>query len=110
MDSKGTVKSGWSEYANVILDKLKELHSDHKETKKAIDELKLSVEKLKINHEEIKQLREWKKEVSEVWSASNMNDAHNEIYAQKAKWSIVYGVIIAVNVLWAVIIAVVKLM
>jgi|TARA_R100000084_G_scaffold44641_1_gene18362 hypothetical protein len=96
---------GWSEYANSILEKLKQLHECNKETRKSLDELKFAVEKLKINGEEVKALRQWKKEVSEVWSASNMEDAQKEIYLQKQKWATVYGIIIAIQVLWAVIIA-----
>ena len=98
-------KDGWSEYANSILEKLKELHADNKETKKSIDELKLAVEKLKISSEEVDNLREWKRDVCEVWSASNMEEAQKEIYIQKGKWATVYGVILAVQVAWVLIIA-----
>lgn len=98
-------KNGWSEFASSILQKLKDLHECNKETRKSIDELKMSVEKLKINGEEVKALKEWKKQVSEVWSASNMDDAQKEIYLQKQKWATVYGIIVAIQVLWAVVIA-----
>jgi hypothetical protein len=98
-------QDGWSEFSNSILEKLKELHECNKETKKSIDGLKLSVEKLKMAEEEVRSLKEWKKEVSEVWSASNMEDAHKEIYLQKQKWSTVYGIIISIQVLWGIIIA-----
>ena len=95
-------KDGWS---NLILEKLRQLHECNKETRKSIDELKFAVEKLKINGEEVKALKEWKRKVSEVWSASNMDEAQKEIYLQKQKWSTVYGVIIAIQVLWGAIIA-----
>jgi len=98
-------KDGWSEFANSVLQKLKDLHECNKETRKSIDELKFAVEKLKINGEEVKALKEWKKKVSEVWSASNMEDAQKEIYLQKQKWATVYGIIVAIQVLWAVVIA-----
>ena len=55
-------KDGWSEYAKSILDKLKELHIDNKETKRSLEELKLAVEKLKINAVEVDNLREWKRD------------------------------------------------
>jgi hypothetical protein len=98
-------KDGWSEYAKSILDKLKELHIDNKETKRSLEELKLAVEKLKINADEVDNLREWKKDVSEVWSARNMEEAQKEIYVQKGKWSTVYGVILAINVAWVLLLA-----
>ena len=98
-------KDGWSEYAQSILEKLKELHSDNKETKKSIDELKLAVEKLKISSEEVDNLRDWKRDVSEIWSAKNMEEAQKEIYIQKGKWSTVYGVILAIQVAWVLVIA-----
>jgi DNA repair ATPase RecN len=99
------INNGWAEYGNSILEKLKELHQCNKETRQALDELKFAVEKLKINGEEVKALREWKKEVCEVWSASNMEEAQKEIYSQKSKWSVIYGVIIALQVVWAAVIA-----
>ena len=95
-------KDGWS---NLILEKLRQLHDCNKETRKSIDELKFAVEKLKINGEEVKALKEWKKEVSEIWSASNMDEAQKEIYIQKQKWSTVYSIIIAIQVVWGVIVA-----
>jgi len=98
-------KEGWDRYANSILDKLKELHEDSKETKKAIEELRISVEKLKISSEEVENLRQWKSSVSEVWSATNMEEAQKEIYIQKGKWSTVYGVILAIQVAWLLIVA-----
>ncbi len=98
-------KDGWSEYAHSILDKLKELHSDNKKTRESIDEIKIAIAKLEINSEEVKALREWKKDVSEIWSAKNMEEAQKEIYIQKGKWSVVYGVIIAINVAWILITA-----
>ena len=101
-------EKGWGDYANTILDKINDLHKDHKETTKAISELTLAVEKLKINQEQVTALKQWKKEVTETWSSTQMKEAKDEIYVQKAKWSIVYGVIIAVNVIWAVIFAFLK--
>ena len=95
-------KDKWSD---LILEKLKQLHECNKETRKSIDEIKFAVEKLKINGEEIKSLKEWKKQVSEIWSASNMEEAQKEIYIQKQKWSTVYGIIIAIQVAWGLIVA-----
>ena len=34
-----------------------------------------------------------------------MEDAQKEIYLQKQKWATVYGIIVAIQVLWAVVIA-----
>lgn len=99
------VKDGWSEFSSSILQKLKDLHECNQETKKSIDSLKLSVEMLKMAEEEVRSLKQWKRDVSEVWSATNMEDAQKEIYIQKQKWSTVYGIIIAIQVLWAVVIA-----
>lgn len=105
MASEQSDKDGWSVLSSSILQKLKDLHECNKETKSSIDELKFAVEKLKMNGEEVKALKEWKRKVSEVWSASNMEEAQKEIYVQKQKWSTVYGIIIAIQVLWAVVIA-----
>jgi len=102
-DSKNSVKNGWSEYAHTILNKLEELHADNKETKKAIDEIKLAIVKLEINKEEVVSLKEWKNQVADVWSPSHMATAQKEIYAQKAKWAVGYGVFIAAQVIWALI-------
>lgn len=99
---------GWSEYANSILSKLSELHQDSQETRKSIDELKLVVEKLKINQELVIKINDWKDNVMEVWSPKNMAEAREEIYIQKSKWATVYGVILAIQVVWILILAYLK--
>jgi len=104
----GEVKDGWGEYAHTILSKLEELHADNKETKKAIDEIKLAIVKLEINKEEVNNIREWKKDVSNVWSPSHMEEAYKEIYSQKNKWTMAYGVIAAINVAWVVVMTLLK--
>lgn len=105
---KNRTADGWSEYANAILSKLSELHKDSQETKKSIAELKLVVEKLKINQETVVKISDWKDSVMEVWSPKNMADAHKEIYSQKSKWSTVYGIILAIQVIWLIVIAYLK--
>lgn len=103
------IQNGWSEYAHTILSKIEELHKDNKQTQKDIAEIKLAIVKLEINKDEVNSLREWKKEVCEVWSTKNMDSAHREIYIQKGKWSTVWGVMIAVNIIWGIVLAYLKL-
>lgn len=105
---KPKTAEGWSEYANSILSKLSELHQDSQETRKSIDDLKLAVEKLKINQETVIKINDWKDNVMEVWSPKNMAEARKEIYIQKSKWSTVYGVILAIQVIWLIIISYLK--
>ena len=93
---------------DLILEKLKELHIDNKKMREAIDEIKITIAKLEINSQETNALREWKKDVSDVWSASNMAEAQKQIYIQKGKWSTVYGVILAIQVAWLLVLANVK--
>jgi hypothetical protein len=102
------IKDGWSQYAHTILSKLEELHADNKETKKAIDEIRLAIVKLEINKEEVTTLREWKKEVVDIWSPIHMEAAQKEVYIQKGKWTMVYGIMIAINVGWIVVMALLK--
>ena len=91
-----------------------------------LDDLKESQEKIvnemsnnfkKINNtlsdfkttiKEVKEIKDWKKEVLDVWSPVNMKEAEKEVYIQKGKWSIVYGVIVAINVVWIVVVAALK--
>ena len=44
----------------------------------------------------------------EVWSPKNMAEAREEIYIQKSKWATVYGVILAIQVVWILILAYLK--
>jgi hypothetical protein len=103
------LRGGWAEYAQSILAKLKELHLEHKETKSSLDQLKMSIARLEHNQKELEDFKKWKEEVTNVWSASHMLEAQKEIYVQKGKWSVVYGVIIAVNIIWGVVLAAFKL-
>lgn len=79
-----------------------EMNANFKEINNTLSDFKTTIK-------EVKEIKDWKKEVYDVWSPTNMSKAEKEIYIQKGKWSVVYGVIIATQVLWAIIITLLKI-
>jgi hypothetical protein len=83
------------EYNELILDLLKEQGKD-------ISDIKEDIADLKAAKHVIKEHKEWKREVTDVWSAPQMKESKDEIYTQKAKWLMGYGVFVTVQVLWVI--------
>ena len=83
------------EYNDLILDLLKEQGKD-------ISDIKEDIAELKAAKHVIKEHKEWKRDVTDVWSPPQMKESKNEIYTQKGKWSIGYGVFVTVQVLWVI--------
>jgi len=78
-----------------------EMSNNFKEINNTLSDFKTTIK-------EVKEIKDWKKEVLDVWSPVNMKEAEKEVYIQKGKWSIVYGVIVAINVVWIVVVAALK--
>ena len=83
------------EYNDLILDLLKEQGKD-------ISDIKEDIAELKTAKHVIKEHKEWKREVTDVWSPPQMKESKDEVYSQKSKWSIGYGVFVTVQVLWVI--------
>ncbi len=98
--------------AELVLSKLNDLKRSQenivKEMTSNFKEINNTLSDFKTTMKEVKEIKDWKKEVSDVWSPINMKDAEKEIYIQKGKWSIVYGVIVAINVIWIVVVSALK--
>lgn len=94
---------GWAQYAHALLTRMEELHKDNKEIRNSIDEIKLAITRLEINGRDTKNLTKWKEDVTEVWSVTQMKEVKDEVYDQKTKWMVGYGVFIAAQIIWAII-------
>lgn len=83
------------EYNELILDLLKEQGKD-------ISDIKEDVAELKTAKHVIKEHKDWKRDVNDVWSPTQMKEVKDEVYEQKNKWLIGYGVFIAVQIGWVI--------
>ena len=66
-------------------------------------QLSKEINDFNLHRNDIMDSKEWKAKVIEVWSTSQMKEAKDEIYEQKTKWTISYGVFIAAQIIWVVI-------
>lgn len=103
MEGGNRLQNGWSEYGHLVLSKLEELQGEHKEIRKSLDLIHSRLTTLEASQEKIKSLETWRDSVTETWSAKQMKEAKDEIYDQKTKWTVGYGVFIAAQVIWAFI-------
>lgn len=108
-DNKNVAKNGWSEYGRLVLKELERLNDGQDKLKDEIDkkfqELNEKMTEFKSTEKEVDELKEWKENVQEVWSASQMKSAKDEIYKQKNQWAKVAGIIIVVQIIMSLIIA-----
>ena len=102
-------KNGWSEYGRLVLKELERLNdgqdklSAHFESQ--FKELNEKMTEFKSTEKDVDELREWRGQVTEVWSPTQMRESKKELYGQKNKWSKVIGIVIAVQILFTLFIA-----
>ncbi len=103
-------KNGWSEYGRLVLAELQRLNQGQDAMKKDLDskfiELNNKISAFNALEKEIEELNTWKKDTLEVWSASQMKQAKDEIYKQKGYYQRVTGIIIAIQILLTLFMAV----
>ena len=106
-ENKNTPTNGWTEYGRLVLAQLESLSEGQEKLRKDMDdrfkEINDKIGDLKSAADGVKDLKEWKKEVNEVWSPSQMKEVKDELYRQKDKWAMVIGIGIAVQVLWVAV-------
>jgi hypothetical protein len=96
-------KQGWSEYSQLVLTKLEELHTDNKDVKKQLETINERLAKLEAGSKDIKDLEIWQKEVTETWSPRQMKETKDEVYKQKEKWTGAWFVFITIQIIWGVL-------
>lgn len=91
----------WSGYSRLVLKELERLSDGQTRIRRDMelkfDELNKEVSKYKKIEDDVLVLKEWKQNVSEVWSTTQMSESKNEIYEQKNKWQKVIGVVLTVQ-------------
>lgn len=102
-------KNGWSEYGRLVLAELQRLNQGQDNMKKDIDSkflaLNNQISAFNTLEKDLEELAKWKKEVIEVWSATQMKQSKDEIYKQKGYYQRVIGIIIAFNILFTLLIS-----
>lgn len=105
-ENENISKNGWSEYGRLVLAELQRLNQGQDDMKKDLDakflELNDRISAFNTLEKDIEEFNTWKKDVIEVWSASQMKQAKDEIYKQKGYYQRVIGIIIAINVVFAI--------
>ena len=100
---KNESPKGWTEYGQLVLAKLDELHNGHKEIKDGLTKVNERLARLEAKQKDLEDLERWQREVYSTWSPVQMKEAKDEIYSQKGKWTGVWFVFITVQVIWGII-------
>ncbi len=106
-----------NEYHELILKLLNENSQNIKQLKKDINrelsdlkselhnecsDVKEQISTLKAAKQIVLDQKIWKDKVNDVWSPPQMKESKDEIYIQKNKWAVGYGVFVAVQVIWII--------
>jgi len=78
------------ELNELILDLLKEQGKD-------ISDIKEDIAELKTARHVIKEHKDWKRDVTDVWSPPQMKEAKDEVYIQKGQWTKTIGILIGIE-------------
>ena len=113
MNSKEESKQDdWSKYSRLVLNELKrlnegqqkistEMDSRFKEINDTLTDFKTTIQG---TSKDVNDLKDWKKDVIEVWSSSQMKEGKDEIYTQKGQWTKWMGILIGVQLMVGIII------
>lgn len=102
-------KHGWSEYGRLVLKELERLNEGQDKLREDFDakfsELNEKMTEFKSTENDVKALKEWRENVTEVWSPTQMKQSKDELYKQKNTWSRVIGIVIALQILFTLFVA-----
>ena len=102
-------KNGWSEYGRLVLAELQRLNQGQDAMKQDLDakflELNNKISAFNTLEKDIEELKSWKKDVIEIWSATQMQQAKDEIYKQKGYYQRLIGIIVAAQIVFTLFMA-----
>jgi chromosome segregation ATPase len=102
-------EESWGDYSKLVLKELERLNENYekmridfdnrfKEMNNALSEFK-NTEKMVVEH------KNWIDRVNDIWSPNQMQQAKNEIYEQKGKWTSVVAILTFVQIIIGIVIA-----
>ena len=99
--------NGWSEYGRLVLNELERLNTGQDKLREDFDrqfkELNQKMGEFSGTEKDVTELTDWKNKVTEVWSPTQMQQVKNELYNQKNRWQRVIGIVLAVQIISAVL-------
>ena len=103
-ENENISKNGWSEYGRLVLKELERLNQGqtelHRDFGEKFNELDRKMTEFKNTEKEVETLKDWKDNINEIWSVTQMKEAKDELYDQKNSWTKVIGAIIAIQILF----------
>jgi prefoldin subunit 5 len=98
-------QNGWNEYSRLVLAELEKLNVNVSALSKDIDYLKEEITKIKSLKYSVEDLKEWRKDISEVASPTQLKELTNDVQSLKTfktvavtVWAVVqigFGIFIA---------------
>ena len=98
--------STWGEYGKLVLKELEDLNRNYEKIETRIGELKTEIHAVKNIESVVSTHTAWIKEVTEVWSPTQMKSAKDELYKQKSRWVAAIAIITFVQMLMGTVLAV----
>ena len=97
------------DFTQLILAELKSnrlaVDSLRKDIDLKLESIKSDIAKLQSQEKEIAKLTRWQSSVTETWSPRQMQEAKDEIYAQKNKWEKAVGVLAVLQLIIGAVLA-----
>jgi hypothetical protein len=79
--------NGWTQYGKLVLAELKRLTEGQEKINETLG-------KLTSQSDKVDDIDEWKDKVIEVWSVTQMKEVKDEVYTQKNKMHMIWGMIV----------------
>ena len=72
-------QNGWNEYSRLVLKELESLAANIQALNSEIQELKQEIARMREREDRVDELREWKANIDEIASPSQLNQKFNEV-------------------------------
>lgn len=105
MDTDKEHKNGWNEYSRLVLAELEKLNNSVEEISDDITELRQEITKIKSIKYDITDIKEWRKDLSEVVSPTQLKEVRKDVDKLKTFKTVSTTAWVIVQILFGIAIA-----
>jgi len=101
----GENKNGWNEYSRLVLTELEKLNNSVEEISDDITDLRQEITKIKSIKYDIIDIKEWRKDVSEIVSPTQLKEVRKDVDKLKTFKTISTTAWVIVQIIFGIVIA-----
>jgi len=105
-----SIQNGWNEWSKHVLKELERLNDGQREIKNDLQDVKNSMTRIAVLENQVKELKEWREDVSEVYSPTQFSEDKKSIEELKAFKTKAITVFVVVQMGFGIVMALISVM